>query len=72
MYTVALVHDLGKVCHVHHMSLKPCIQGNPALTESLGGQAELSAPLVIVGVSGGDASLQPESGSVISQKRRYC
>lgn len=45
VYTVAPVHDLGKVRHVHRMSLKPRIQGYPTLT--LEGPSEPPEPLVM-------------------------
>lgn len=47
MYTVAPVHDLGKVRQVHRTSIKPRIQDNTVLTESYGGQAERPPPLVM-------------------------
>lgn len=47
MYTVAPVHDLGKLRHVHRTSLKPCVRGSPAPMESLGNQSEQSAPLMM-------------------------
>lgn len=47
VYTVAPVHDLGKLRHVHRTSLKPCVCGSPTLTESLGDQSERSAPLMM-------------------------
>lgn len=47
VYTVAPVHDLGKLRHVHRTSLKPCVRGSPAPMESLGNQSEQSAPLMM-------------------------
>lgn len=45
VYTIAPVHDLSKVRHVHRMSLKPRIQCDPAPSETLGGQSKPPLPL---------------------------